>query len=217
MMKNSEWGAVAYLSQSKYGKYGNDDYTGVNKEVYQNKSNSYMTGSSNGTPSQEETIKQYSYNDISSEVEGIGQCGPGASTTGNITGVYDMNGGASEYVMGYYTQAVSGTTYPWGSSGTGISAGFENKIDDKYFDTYIDSNYSEKTCNNGICYGHALSETKEWYNNGFRLIYGAAPWMTRGLITKTNDSKGEGMFNLDMYQGINLSTISFRIILAPIS
>ena len=34
MMKNSEWGAVAYLSQSKYGKYGNLDYEGREKEVY---------------------------------------------------------------------------------------------------------------------------------------------------------------------------------------
>ena len=36
MMKNIEWGAVAYLSQSKYGKYGNTTYSGANKEIYQN-------------------------------------------------------------------------------------------------------------------------------------------------------------------------------------
>ena len=36
MMKNIEWGAVAYLSQSIYGKYGNISYTGANKEVYKN-------------------------------------------------------------------------------------------------------------------------------------------------------------------------------------
>ena len=32
MSKNSEWGTVAYLSQSKYGKYGNSNYTGVDKK-----------------------------------------------------------------------------------------------------------------------------------------------------------------------------------------
>jgi hypothetical protein len=36
MLKNDEWGAVAYLSQSAYGKYGNSDYTGANKEIYVN-------------------------------------------------------------------------------------------------------------------------------------------------------------------------------------
>ena len=27
LIKNSEWGAVAYLSKSKYGKFGNSMYT----------------------------------------------------------------------------------------------------------------------------------------------------------------------------------------------
>ena len=67
MIKNSEWGAVAYLSQSKYGKYGNDSYEGANKEVYQNKSSSY-TGNSNGTPSQNEANEQYVYNDASNNL-----------------------------------------------------------------------------------------------------------------------------------------------------
>ena len=39
MMKNSEWGAAAYLSHSKYG---------VNREVYFNNSSSYYTGRSGG-------------------------------------------------------------------------------------------------------------------------------------------------------------------------
>ena len=34
-MKNLEWGSVAYLSQSKYGKYGNPNYECANKEIYQ--------------------------------------------------------------------------------------------------------------------------------------------------------------------------------------
>ena len=33
-MKNLEWGAVAYLSQSKYGKYGNPNYEGANKRCF---------------------------------------------------------------------------------------------------------------------------------------------------------------------------------------
>ena len=44
MSKNSEWGAVAYLSQSRYGKYGNSNYEGENKEVAINNCIEYITG-----------------------------------------------------------------------------------------------------------------------------------------------------------------------------
>lgn len=42
-MRNDEWGAVAYLSQSAYGKLGNVNFIGADKEIYQNKSNSFIT------------------------------------------------------------------------------------------------------------------------------------------------------------------------------
>ena len=72
MMKNTEWGAVAYLTVSKYGK-------GATSEVEQNKSGSYMTG----------------YGSDSTLSTGA------ASTTGNMYGIFDMSGGAYEYVAGY--------------------------------------------------------------------------------------------------------------------
>ncbi len=50
MIKNTEWGAMAYLSQSKYGKYGNKNYTGVNKEIYINDYSGLQTGCSKGAP-----------------------------------------------------------------------------------------------------------------------------------------------------------------------
>src|SRR5699024_5040735 len=95
-MKSSEWAVVSYLSQSKYGKLGNVNFIGENKEVYQNKSDSYITGCSYGNPSNSNTDYgcQYTY-DISIN-------GTGASTTGTIYGVYDMSGGAWEYVMANY-------------------------------------------------------------------------------------------------------------------
>ena len=70
-MKNMEWGAVAYLSQSKYGKYGNSSFAGDNKEIYQNKSSEYITGMSNGTPSSSTINTQIAYN--------IGGTGTGAT------------------------------------------------------------------------------------------------------------------------------------------
>src|SRR5574344_923652 len=109
MMKNSEWGAVAYLSQSKYGKYGNTTYAGALKEVYLNNSSSYYTGRSVGSAPGGSAVANgtYSYDGTQCtnaicNTEAINKTkeGYGASTTGTIYGIYDMSGGAFEYVMG---------------------------------------------------------------------------------------------------------------------
>ena len=78
MMKNMEWGAVAYLKQSKYG-LGTTD-------IAINDNSSFYTGGG--------TSDAYKTN--------VAQ-----STTGNIYGVYDMSGGAVESVMGNYNDIIS--------------------------------------------------------------------------------------------------------------
>ena len=83
MIKNSEWQAVALLSDSKYGKLGNNDYDSDNKLINNNNSNY------SGKSSYQDSL--YDYN--------IKIKGTGASTTGNTTGIYDMAGGKREYVM----------------------------------------------------------------------------------------------------------------------
>ena len=202
MAKNPEWGAVAYLSQSRYGKYGNPDYEGVNKEIYQNKSSSFITGSSNGTPSTESTNPQVSYDTPYS--------GYGASTTGTIYGIYDMSGGSWEYVMGNYNrysgytarsytieeaktilgrtdnQAIgiwnsgfNGPVYGKDSDGSEMSwtTGVEFP-EEKYFDLYTTSNGT--TACNGACDGHALTETAGWYGDYAGFVNAASPWFVRG-------------------------------------
>lgn len=84
LMKNTEWGAVAYLSQSGYGK---------NSEIWINNSGSYITGSAGNTA-------------ISSQNTGVdtnyaSEQGMQASSTGNVTGIYDLAGGAWEYTASY--------------------------------------------------------------------------------------------------------------------
>lgn len=84
LMKNNEWGAVAYLSQSVYGK---------NSEVWINNSGSYITGSAgNAVASSQNTGVDTNY---------TSEQGVQASSTGNVTGIYDMAGGAWEYVASY--------------------------------------------------------------------------------------------------------------------
>ena len=132
MIKNSEWAAVAYLTESKYGKYGNSDYQEKNKQVYYNNSIDnyfyYYTGRSAGTysgsgitdkdiyPNENTSNKldstygfytydgyllKYNTNEIdTTKAQNLLTV---ASTTGNIYGIYDMNG-ATEHVMGIHLQ-----------------------------------------------------------------------------------------------------------------
>ena len=84
MMKNSEWGAVLYLAESKYGK---------NEEIWINNSSSYITGSAGSSASAAQNVG--TTNDYTSTQ------GQEASTTGNVYGIYDMSGAAYEYVAAY--------------------------------------------------------------------------------------------------------------------
>lgn len=178
MMKNSEWGAVVYLSQSIYGKYGNSDYTGTNKEVYKNNSSSYYTGRSSGVPpsSSMSSAGTCYYDNITDRGSGTGACGAGASTTGNITGIYDMVGGSFENVMSYLTTA----SRTWGAtSNYGNLAGFSRAPARKYYDGYTGTT-STTACNGGICYGQALSETSGWYSDSASFVNANSPWFSRG-------------------------------------
>ena len=169
-MRNDEWGAVAYLSQSRYGKLGNENFKGANKEVYQNKSHSYITGCSYGAPSNGNTDYgcQYEYDNNIRTEEGIVGKGVGASTTGTIYGIYDMSGGAWEYVMGNYND-VSG------------NSGFSNPltIDSKYYNKYT-NNDVRVACNGSECLSHSLSETGGWYNDYQNMVTETHPWLVRG-------------------------------------
>ncbi len=199
MAKNSEWGAVAYLSQSAYGKYGNSNYKEANKEVYINNSSDMYTGRSGGSPSANENSDgTCKYDDIEESGLGKGQCGGGASTTGNITGVYDMSGGAFEHVMGNLNNTTS-ETYD----------GFSSMPESKYFDEYKTEDSS--TACNGICYGHALSETSGWYGGYENFVSSSNPWLGRGGYFGSSDATS--IFASYYYNGSSNSNGSFRVVL----
>ena len=89
MIKNSEWGAVAYLSHSKYGTCAD----GVCKAVSKNNSSRYYTGRSGGSPSASATSEgTYKYNQT------------------NLT-TTTMTGGTT-----IIPTVTNDTTYPWTSS-----------------------------------------------------------------------------------------------------
>ncbi len=242
MMKNDEWGSVVYLSQSRYGKYGNNDYTGKYKEIYQNKSDYCVTGSSNGTPPQDEEILPYQYTydnmtDLQTDEDGNkrGQAGPGASNTGTIYGIYDIIGGAYEYVMGVLEYDEQGNTNHAGKLATGYSGfiglnfggtstgsiALPNK---KYYNVYKtakglsgtwENANVQSACDGEVCYGHSLTETRGWYATllwGF--VYRNNPWISRSDNYDYGD-KSYGMFEGYSSRGGSTDEDSCRLTLIP--
>ena len=206
-MRNDEWGAVTYLSQSKYGKLGNEDFKGANKEVYQNKSNNYITGCSYGAPSNGNTDYgcQYQYDNNIRTEEGLLGKGVGASTTGTIYGIYDMSGGSWEYVMGNYND----------KSG---NSGFSNPltIDSKYYNKYT-SNDVGVACNGSECLSHGLSETKGWYNDYQNMVTETYPWLVRGGYYDNNNYAGVFSFYGSGSAGSYYAGSSFRLVMSVTS
>ena len=215
MMKNSEWGAAAYLSHSKYG---------VNREVYINNSYSGYTGRSGGnvggsTPINETYTDQtsttneniygyytwdgYLLNYSTNTKSSTRDLSKLASTTGNITGIYDMSGGVHEYVMGYY----SGASTTWGATSSGDYAGFSSAPDSKYYDNYTTTS-ALTACNSGVCYGYGLSETNRWYGDNTGFVSATHPWLIRG--GGYSNGSYSGVFSVANNIGFGNSAYGFR-------
>ena len=194
MMKNSEWGAVAYLSHSKYG---------INEEIRINNyyNNKFLTGCGASTPDE-------SSSNTCGIIYGNSMQYP-QSTTGNISGIFDMSGGAWEYVMGYY----SGASTTWGATSSSNYAGFSSAPDSKYYDNYTTTN-PLTACNGGVCYGHALSETANWYNDFAYFVYANYPWFGRGGSDLNGSNAGAFYFGND--DGNSNSYVGFRAVFSPI-
>ncbi len=239
MAKNDEWGAAAYLAQSKYGKYGNTDYTGENKEIYINVNSSATGSSGRSTNALGGTVFSY-YNDLTSLGEGRGQAGPGASTTGTIYGIYDMSGCLAEYVMAFLEYDEQNASNPKGKFATTQASGFigldygGNDVgtlelpDKKYYNVYksisptTDSMANSATaCNGTICYGHALSEiydislggTAGWYNDYSFFVTRVYPFLTRGSYNSSSTSAG--IYGTRWDTGGAFSYDSTRLVLTP--
>ena len=216
MLKNSEWGAVAYLSHSKYG---------ANREVYINNSSGLYTGRSggnvpgstpiNGTYTDQTSTTQYNsygfytwdgyllnYNtNTRSSTRNLNKV---ASTTGNIYGVYDMSGGAYEYVMGNFANTIG-------------NSGFTTLPDSKYYDVYSSDVFTGTSttninfCTLATCGGHALNETAGWYSDSSRFVYSSSAWFRRGGYYNGSAS---GIFYFYYDSGTNVANFSFRTCLS---
>ncbi len=191
MMKNTEWGAVAYLSHSRYG---------INTEVRKNNNSNFLTGYAEDTkdagPS---TTNNQPYNT---------ETGYLASTTGNITGVYDMSGGSDEYVAGY----IDGNVRNSGLTLEEIRNTYSKYIDvytsDSAVTTYSKRILGDATGEMGPFYG---SYYNNWYDDYSHFVESSGPWFNRGG-TYGNGSRA-GQFSFHRYTGVAYSTYSARLVL----
>jgi hypothetical protein len=184
MMKNVEWGAVAYLTHS-IGKTG---------EVARNADTNYHRtgGGSNGA---------YKTN--------ITQ-----STTHNVYGIYDMNGGAKEYVAAYLDNSYA------------ISSGNNTSLvnaEEKYKDIYAVGSTDNATNNylaSAIKYGDAVYETSSssasntsWFGRSAYFPYSSFGSMfSRG--GSYSDTTTSGLFSFFYGQGNAATLNSFRPVLS---
>ncbi len=189
MAKNTEWGIVAYLFQSKYGKYGNPSYSGADKEVTINNCSNYITGIGGDSVAEEASATSCTTNTYETEK------GRSASTTGTIYGVYDMSGGAYEYVMGNYNNTAS-------------SSGFASFPDNKYYDLYTSEDISM-----GYKFGDATYETKDWYHGYAHFVASSSPWFHRGDYY--GNAAAAGIFVSNNYNGSADTGCGARAILKP--
>ncbi len=221
MMKNTEWGAVAYLSHSKYG---------INDNIRINNNASYITGYAKterptcgwtGTNEKcnkyEETLLNQDGTYTKRYNTKIGYL---ASTTGNISGVYDMSGGAYEYMASYMRNHL-------GSSG--FSDSTISNYNFKYFDLYSASSaltsyqyriLGDATGETGPftslkstgTNGDKVSNTSSWYAAYSGFVDSSHPWFIRGGGHETGTLSSQFYFN--WREGEEKLSCTFRLVLA---
>ncbi len=225
MMKNTEWGTVAYLQHSIYGSQAS---------VRINNNSAYITGYAatveptlgySGTSIDGNRYESTSFGkDGTYTINYLNSNSSVASTTGNRSGIYDMSGGAWEYVAGYTTGAASGKNL---SEITSLySDFFSDSAYIKYWDKYTSTSLTQY--NNRI-FGDATGEMgpfggekdpdgntrnrSSWYKDYAHFANSFNPWFIRG--GSLNYGYTSGMFAFSYYSGAIHSSYSFRVVLAP--
>ena len=236
MMKNTEWGAVAYLKQSKYGlgltDIGNNAY--YSSDTYKAGGCDYSQAGTSSSIKNDQIIGSFMVVSLAPEAPSIPTlpCDVGntlttTSTTGNIYGVYDMAGGAAEYVMGV-VQDNTNTSAPMSGYDTSFNSGFTGKVYDdgnytsytgtafpssKYYDLYAFGTTSDDSSAYARrILGDATSETRGWYSDYMSFACAKSPWFRRGGYAIDGSEAGVFYAYKDFANAI--MDISFRSVLA---
>ena len=225
MMKNTEWGAVAYLQHSYYGSA---------TSVRINNNFDYITGYQ---ANEEPTCGWRTTNEECNRYCSDGTCNSAypnsmlASTTGNISGIYDMSGGTYDYVMsamsnevnnlisGLNSSSNSGFNGTFGEGGS-LSTGYDFP-EKKYYDTYAYSTTAKQyqlrilgdaTGEIGPIAYLSYRPVSSWYNQLTFFPYVVESFVLRG--GSYNFGIEAGVFSTENENG-KLGKASFRLVLTP--
>ena len=234
LMKNSEWGAVAYLAQSKYGLNGTNIYIN-NANLRNSQQSAYaITGCAGETEDAAEvgvkidtTTKKPVTTDSSKKIYVWTQkSGTKASTTGTIYGIYDMSGGTWERTAGLVNNGNANLATYGQSLLNALNNGKSSKYVTAYpFDSSVDKNGANidtaSTANwkaNTKIYGDGIRETStagtgktSWYTDCSYFPAVRSPFSRRG--GGLWDGEGAGLFYFTRGDGISAYYNGFRSVL----
>ncbi len=124
----------------------------------------------------------------------IEQGGGAASTTGNVTGIYDMAGGSWEYVMGNLSKNT-------GDSGLNVSG-----VPAEHIDIYSGTSVAASHL------GDATGETAGWYSDDAFFVNSSYPWFLRG--GHYGGGVDAGVFLFSFGAGVDNGNYGFRVVLS---
>ena len=237
LIKNSEWGAVSYLSQSKYGLDGtniviNNVYlNNTTKSVYAVTGCAGATANANAVST---TIGALNNRTQSSVYVWTQKNGTTASSTGTIYGIYDMSGGTWERTASIVNNGNSNlTTY-----GSQIMADLNNGGSTKYITVYPHDSSKDNTSisntdanintasqanyvKNTKIYGDGIRETStagtgttSWYSDYSYFAGLYSPFFKRGGYY--GHTSGAGLFYFARNNGSSNYAGGFRSVLVSL-
>jgi len=204
---------VAYLTHSRYGRNG--------AEITINSNDEFYTGWGGNTVSESST--SYDETNVNLPNRYTGQYGLLASTTGNVTGIYDMSGGAYEYTA-TYNKSYSGSYFTSYGSSFASTGGTSDKYATAYSNTTSTANVGSVfanfyTDNKDVSHtGEAIHEVwrtglTAWNSDYSDFVSSANPFLFRG--GGCSYAAAAGTFYSHSSDGNHNAYAGFRICLAP--
>ncbi|MDR2063213.1 MAG: hypothetical protein LBQ02_00255 [Candidatus Nomurabacteria bacterium] len=230
LSKNDDWGVVAYLSTSIYGRgtsevwINNCDDNSNNSSIGGDTYSDHTGWAGTSVSASRQSSGCSAYNGANATIDGAYHTtrGQHASTTDNVYGIYDLSGGNREYQMAVRNAAAS-------------SSGFSPFPDSKYYNNYpvppfatkptwststSEEYYNNDACTYQYCGGQALHETKtvqsvssdtqSWGSDYSYFVNSSYPWFLRGG-TAGNGSDA-GLFSSRRNNGNADSNHGFRVV-----
>ena len=202
LIKNSEWGAVAYLATSPYGRDGVEVSANLTKTTLADGTTTSVTAGGNGTDGLASTPQDALENNKDQ------------STTGNIYGVYDMAGGLWERVAAYIHNGNDNLLL----NGKSMVEEGDPKSSNAFKTVYAynaaeDTNEANYNANKSRG-GDAMFETSSgvgylsWYGDESSFMFGNAVFLHRGGTTL--DNPGVGIFTFSNTPGMAGNPLGFR-------